>query len=1076
MAAGDGAQLPATIAASRSVEKSLEEAALSGALVLSNRKLKEFPRTARNYDLSDITHADLSKNRLCELPEEVCQFISLETLSVYHNCVRSLPSSLCQLQALTYLNLSRNQLSSLPLAVCQLPLLRVLNLSNNKLSLLPASIHTLTHLRQLDVSCNELQSLPMELGQLESLRDLNLRRNQLTTLPEAKGSLLVSRTPPPAELSELPLVRLDVSCNRISRVPVCYRHLRHLQTIILDNNPLQMPPAQICSKGKIHFFKYLNMEACKRSHDQLERVLRPSGFNTCLSDQELFPGQYGGLDSGFNSVDSGSKRWSGNESADDFSERSLRLAEISRERTNLQEEEEKDAPQDTPRMNGDLEQVDFIDSSITEEEDESSKHKPPTPAQTSPPQGKSDSSRSTPAHSPVFMCSRYIWPPQCTPHLLNQFRPPSLFSRCNGPPSLFSRCKGSSSLFTRCKGPLSLFTRRNGPLSLFTRRNGPLSPFTRRNGPLSPFTRRNGPPSPFTRRNGPPSPFTRRNGPLSPFTRRNGPLSPFTRRNGPLSPFTRRNGPLSPFTRRNGPPSPFTRRNGPPSLFTRRNGPLSLFTRRKGPLSLFTRRKGPPSPFTRRKGPPSPFTRRKGPPSPFTRRPPSLFTRRNGPLSPFTRRNGLPLLFTRRNGPLSPFTRCNGPLSPFTRRNGPLSLFTRRKGPPSPFTRCKGPPSPFTRCRGSSTPFTHRKGPPSPFTRRKGPPSPFTRRKGPPSPFTRRKGPPSPFTRRKGPPSPSVGSESADVGSLSSPTLEERRRPGTLQLWQDRERAQQQRDRERVRDSTSQKMAVKTGSQSAVTAKQAGTGSVSGGDSTDSSASINGLRQRCESVDQTCLTFQASSLQRSTSRIDVPKPCSPTGSAPKPNSFLFRTSSRCNVKNSGSVQCLADSGHSESRSTLKSPREERADISHLRKSLESRLKITLSEDLGDALANGAVLCQLVNHIRPRSVSIIHIPSPAVPKLSAAKCRLNVENFVTACRRLGVPETEVCLVSDILCSKLRAVHRCVEALLVIGGGEELKEEENALPLPPSPFSLIPTGFLLFYCLAMTLLYLLYCYLT
>uniref|UniRef100_A0A4W4GWM5 Calponin-homology (CH) domain-containing protein n=1 Tax=Electrophorus electricus TaxID=8005 RepID=A0A4W4GWM5_ELEEL len=645
MAAGDGAQLPATIAASRSVEKSLEEAALSGALVLSNRKLKEFPRTARNYDLSDITHADLSKNRLCELPEEVCQFISLETLSVYHNCVRSLPSSLCQLQALTYLNLSRNQLSSLPLAVCQLPLLRVLNLSNNKLSLLPASIHTLTHLRQLDVSCNELQSLPMELGQLESLRDLNLRRNQLTTLPE--------------ELSELPLVRLDVSCNRISRVPVCYRHLRHLQTIILDNNPLQMPPAQICSKGKIHFFKYLNMEACKRSHDQLERVLRPSGFNTCLSDQELFPGQYGGLDSGFNSVDSGSKRWSGNESADDFSERSLRLAEISRERTNLQEEEEKDTPQDTPRMNGDLEQVDFIDSSITEEEDESSKHKPPTPAQTSPPQGKSDSSRSTPAHSPVFMCSR------------------------------------------------------------------------------------------------------------------------------------------------------------------------------------------------------------------------------------------------------------------------------------------------------------------------------------------------------------SVGSESADVGSLSSPTLEERRRPGTLQLWQDRERAQQQRDRERVRDSTSQKMAVKTGSQSAVTAKQAGTGSVSGGDSTDSSASINGLRQRCESVDQTCLTFQASSLQRSTSRIDVPKPCSPTGSAPKPNSFLFRTSSRCSVKNSGSMQCLADSGHSESRSTLKSPREERADISHLRKSLESRLKITLSEDLGDALANGAVLCQLVNHIRPRSVSIIHIPSPAVPKLSAAKCRLNVENFVTACRRLGVPEESLC---------------------------------------------------------------------
>ncbi|KAL6490733.1 hypothetical protein MHYP_G00010780 [Metynnis hypsauchen] len=691
MAAGDGSQLPATIAASRSVEKSLEEAAASGALVLSNRKLKEFPRTAKNYDLSDITHADLSKNRLCELPEELCQFISLETLSIYHNCVRSLPASLCQLQALTYLNLSRNQLSSLPPSVCQLPLLRVLIISNNKLSVLPASIHTLTHIRQLDVSCNELQSLPVELGQLECLRDLNLRRNQLTTLPE--------------ELSELPLVRLDVSCNRISHVPVCYRHLQHLQTISLDNNPLQMPPAQICSKGKVHIFKYLNMEACKRSQDQLERALRPSGFNSCLSDQELFLGQYGGLDSGFNSVDSGSKRWSGNESADDFSERSLRMPEISREHTNLQEVEEKDRLLKTPKVvNGDIEQVDFIDSSVTEEEDESCKPEPPGHPQTSPPQEKTESSRTTPSQSPDSVGSRR-----------------------------------------------------------------------------------------------------------------------------------------------------------------------------------------------------------------------------------------------------------------------------------------------------------------------------------------------------------SVGSDSAE-GSPSSPTLEEKKRPGTLQLWQERERAQQQR--ERARDSTLQKTAVKTGSHSVATAKQTGTGSVSGGESTESSASVNGLRQRCASADQMSSTFQPVSLQRSASRTDVPstKPCSPTGSAPKPNSFLFRTSSRCNVKPSGSVQCLAESGRSESRSTLKSPREERVDISQLRKSLESRLKITLPEDLGEALSNGTVLCQLANHVRPRSVSIIHIPSPAVPKLSTAKCRLNVENFIAACRKLGVPEDSLCPSQLILeeegLSRIAVTVHSLLDLPLSGPRRSSRQEPTGLPLQPS----------------------------
>ncbi|KAL0970484.1 hypothetical protein UPYG_G00242680 [Umbra pygmaea] len=703
MAAGDGSQLPATIAASRSVEKSLEEAAASGALNLSNRKLKEFPRTARNYDLSDITHADLAKNRLVELPEELCQFISLETLSLYHNCVRSLTPSLGQLQALTYLNLSRNHLSSLPPSVCQLPLLRVLIVSNNKLSALPACIHTLTHLRQLDVSCNELQILPAELGQLESLRDLNLRRNQLTTLPEV--------------LSELPLVRLDVSCNRISHVPVCYRHLRHLQTIALDNNPLQMPPAQVCSKGKYHIFKFLNMEACKKSQEELERVLRPTGFNGCLSDQELFPGQYGGLDSGFNSVDSGSKRWSGIESVDDFSERSLRMAELNRDRRNLAEEDEAETP-DT--VNGEAEQVDFIDSSVAEEEEEC-RTNPPTPALTAPPQKVEKSS-----------------PP---PHTQ----------------------EASSS--------------------------------------------------------------------------------------------------------------------------------------RKCSISI------------------------------------------------------------------------------------------------------------------------------------------------------------------------EVGGSAVRPLSPSSPTLDERRRPGTLLIWQERERAQQQNQGPRARDNSLLKTSTaKTGSHVATTLLSQTGSSLSGG-SPENSNSQNGLRKRCASADQMAPSVTPL-IQRSVSRTDIPsspKASSPSGQSQKPNSFLFRTSSRCSVQSqvgSGSTQSLVEAG----RSTLRRG-EERPEVLQLRKILESKLKVTLPEDLGEALSNGTILCQLANHVRPRAVSIIHIPSPAVPKLSTAKCRLNVENFIAACRRLGVPETAMCLSSDVSLCKLPAVLRCVEALVRCEAAEGEAVEPRA--------SLLSGGFLIFYCVAMSLLYALYC---
>lgn len=48
-----------------------------------------------------------------------------------------------------------------------------------------------------------------------------------------------------AELAEVPLIRLDFSCNKVTAIPVCYRNLRHLQVITLENNPLQSPPAQV---------------------------------------------------------------------------------------------------------------------------------------------------------------------------------------------------------------------------------------------------------------------------------------------------------------------------------------------------------------------------------------------------------------------------------------------------------------------------------------------------------------------------------------------------------------------------------------------------------------------------------------------------------------------------------------------------------------------------------------------------------------------------------------------------------------------------------------------------------------
>ncbi|XP_030638106.1 leucine-rich repeat and calponin homology domain-containing protein 2 [Chanos chanos] len=288
----------------RSLDRALEDAVCSGMLNISGRKLRDYP--GLNYDLTDTTQADLSRNRFAEIPAEVCMFAPLESLNLYHNCIKSIPEPIINLQMLTYLNISRNLLSTLPKYLFNLPL-KVLVVANNKLVSLPEEIGKAKDLMELDISCNEIQVLPAQMGKLVALRELNIRRNCLQVLPD--------------ELADLPLIRLDFSCNKITEIPPSYRKLCHLQHLILDNNPMQSPPAQICLKGKVHIFKYLNMQACRldKKPDSLDL---PTLGKRCLpqpltdSMEDFYPNKNHGPDSGIGS-DNGDKRLSTTEPSDD---------------------------------------------------------------------------------------------------------------------------------------------------------------------------------------------------------------------------------------------------------------------------------------------------------------------------------------------------------------------------------------------------------------------------------------------------------------------------------------------------------------------------------------------------------------------------------------------------------------------------------------------------------------------------------------------------------------------------------------------------------------------------------------
>ncbi|XP_055599518.1 leucine-rich repeat and calponin homology domain-containing protein-like isoform X2 [Uranotaenia lowii] len=297
MNGASGGHLAATSQLTRSLERILEDANLSGELKLSGRKLKDFPKAAGKFNLSDTVIADLSRNRFCELPEDITSLAFLERLLVFHNAIRSIPDTIRGLHSLTYLDLRNNQLAVLPREICFLPL-QVLLLSNNRLVTLPDELGRMEELTELDAACNQITHLPPRMGDLRNLRSLTLRNNQLVYLPR--------------DLTCLQLVFLDISSNKIATLPVELRLMGTLVDLELSNNPLTSPPASLCVRGLVHVFKFLETAATKeeKSKSGLDghATLRRSALGSKNSSGSLLDNsrnRRAHVDSGYSTSDGG---------------------------------------------------------------------------------------------------------------------------------------------------------------------------------------------------------------------------------------------------------------------------------------------------------------------------------------------------------------------------------------------------------------------------------------------------------------------------------------------------------------------------------------------------------------------------------------------------------------------------------------------------------------------------------------------------------------------------------------------------------------------------------------------------
>ncbi|XP_062263663.1 protein flightless-1 homolog [Platichthys flesus] len=161
-------------------------------------------------------------------PEHVKCMSSLRWLKLNRTGLCYLPEELASLQKLEHLSVSHNSLTTLHGELSSLPNLRavVARANNLKNSGVPDDIFQLDDLSVLDLSFNQLTEIPRDLENSRNMLVLNLSHNGIDSIP---NQLFINLTD---------LLYLDLSDNKLDSLPPQMRRLVHLQTLVLNNNPL----------------------------------------------------------------------------------------------------------------------------------------------------------------------------------------------------------------------------------------------------------------------------------------------------------------------------------------------------------------------------------------------------------------------------------------------------------------------------------------------------------------------------------------------------------------------------------------------------------------------------------------------------------------------------------------------------------------------------------------------------------------------------------------------------------------------------------------------------------------------
>ena len=225
-------------------------------LNFSHNRISSIP--AQISMLENLSVVKLNHNRIVAIPAEMCNLTRLQRLFLHNNCIEYFPSQICQLTGLLTLTFEENPIKRLPFRFGYLPLRsgydtgfqifrcdplgfieppeQVMSLGSDqaiKFMKVFAAVEDGSECFKL--SNWQLHEWPPSFGQpfMYNITLLDLSRNLLSNWHPSIFSQL------------LQLIKLDLSFNQITEIPLSITSLNKMKYMLLEGNPIAILPAAV---------------------------------------------------------------------------------------------------------------------------------------------------------------------------------------------------------------------------------------------------------------------------------------------------------------------------------------------------------------------------------------------------------------------------------------------------------------------------------------------------------------------------------------------------------------------------------------------------------------------------------------------------------------------------------------------------------------------------------------------------------------------------------------------------------------------------------------------------------------